>query len=427
MPAERVDHPADVAQPGESRHSHFPCFDGLRAIAATAVLVHHAGFATGYSVNGRFGEFLAHGDSGVSVFFLISGFLLYRPFVTAHLSGRRPLQSDRFWWRRFLRIIPGYWAALIGIYLIFGFGKGSLHSPGDFFAYFGLAQIYDTTRFFHGVNQAWSLATEISFYAFLPLYAWGIRKLAARWQHRMRVEVLGLVALAVTCVVWRLAWWAYDPFWQHVGGGIQRGAKAPFAALATLYWLPSHFDLFAMGMGLALVSAWIAHRGTVPRLIERVGRVPELWWALAAITYWVVCTRVGLSRNLVVLNGGEYFVRQTLYGLTGFFLLIPAVFGNQEQGLVRRFLRWAPVAYVGLVSYGVYLWHQAWIGYIREHWLGQKTQFGGPLVPLLVIAFTFTLLTATASYYLLERPVLRFKDRPPWRRRASRATALAPV
>src|SRR5581483_7751680 len=83
----RADHPADARQPGESRHSHFPCFDGLRAIAATAVLVHHAGFATGYSVNGRFGALFAHGDAGVSVFFLISGFLLYRPFVASHLSG----------------------------------------------------------------------------------------------------------------------------------------------------------------------------------------------------------------------------------------------------------------------------------------------------------------------------------------------------
>lgn len=428
MPTERVDHPADATQPGESRHSHFPCFDGLRAIAATAVLVHHAGFATGYSVNGRFGAYFAHGDSGVSIFFLISGFLLYRPFVAAHLSDRAPLPADRFWWRRFLRIVPGYWAALIGIYLIFGFGKGALHTPGDFLAYFGLTQIYDTTRFFYGVNQAWSLATELSFYAFIPLYAWGIRRIAARRpQRRVRVEVLGLASLVVVCVVWRLAWWAYDPFWQHVGGGVQRGRQAPFSALATLYWLPSHFDLFAMGMGLALVSAWIAHRGTVPRFIERVGRVPELWWALAAITYWAVCTRVGLPRNLVVLDGGEYFVRQTLYGLTGFFLLIPAVFGNQEQGLVRRFLRWAPVAYVGLVSYGVYLWHQAWLGFVREDWLGQKAPFSGPVVPVLIIAFTFTLLTATVSYYLLERPVLRFKDRPPWRRRASRATALAPA
>jgi peptidoglycan/LPS O-acetylase OafA/YrhL len=69
------------------------------------------------------------------------------------------------------------------------------------------------------------------------------------------------------------------------------------------------------------------------------------------------------------------------------------------------------------------LWHQAWLGQAREEWLGYKTLFHGPIITVLVIAFAFTLLTATASYYLIERPVLRFKDRPPWRRRETVAAA----
>jgi peptidoglycan/LPS O-acetylase OafA/YrhL len=411
------EHPADTSQPGRGGRAHFPCFDGLRAIAACAVLLHHAGFATGYSVTGRFGAYLAHGDSGVAVFFLISGFLLYRPFVVAHLDGRTPTAADRFLWRRALRIIPGYWVALVGIYVIFGFGQGTLHSFSDFFAYFGLAQIYDTTRFFHGVNQAWSLATEISFYLFLPLYAWIIRRVAARrTERRVRVEVFGLVLLVVICVVWRLAWFSYDPFWHRYLAHRHSTSTAPFSALATQYWLPTHFDLFALGMGLAVLSAWVARRGSAPRLVARVGQRPALCWTLAAVTYWVVCTRVGLPRTLVPLTGTQLFVRQALYGLTAGFLLLPAIFGGQRQGLVRRFLCWGPVAYVGLVSYGIYLWHQAWIGQVREDWLGQPVLFHGPIVPVIVIAFTFTMLTATASYYVVERPALRLKDQPPWRR-----------
>jgi len=416
-PADRPDHPADVAQPGESAHSHFPCFDGLRAIAASFVLLHHAGFATGYSVNGRFGEYLSHGDSGVSIFFLISGFLLYRPFVNAHLSGRKPTKAETFLWRRALRIFPAYWIALIGIYVIFGFQKGALHTPGDFLAYFGLTQIYDTTRFFYGVNQAWTLATEISFYLFIPVYAVVIRRVAARRpERRVKVEVLGLVTLVAICVVWRLAWYAYDPFWQRLGPGFRAGHQAPFSALATLYWLPTHFDLFALGMGLAVVSVWASRRTSVPAVLEWVGRNAIVCWSAAVFCYWLVCTQVGLPRNLVTLTGTQYFVRQTLYGLMAFFLLLPAVFGDQRQGIIRRALCWAPVAYIGLVSYGVYLWHQAWLGYIREHWLGQTRQFSGPLIPLVLIAFAYTVGTATISYFVIERPLLRFKDRPPWRR-----------
>jgi peptidoglycan/LPS O-acetylase OafA/YrhL len=94
------------------------------------------------------------------------------------------------------------------------------------------------------------------------------------------------------------------------------------------------------------------------------------------------------------------------------------VFGNQDQSLVRRFLRWTPVAYFGLVSYGVYLWHQAWLGYVRETWLG-KPEFSGSITVLVVIATACSVVTATGSYYLVERPMLRFKDRPPWRRRSA--------
>jgi len=406
------DHPADPSQPGPERHRHFSGFDGLRALAAGAVLLHHAGFQTGYGINRRFGELLAHGDAGVSIFFLISGFLLYRPFVERHLSDDSASALGAFWWRRALRIFPGYWVALIGVYLIFGFGQGELSTAGDFVTYFGLTQIYDTTRYFYGVNQAWTLATELSFYLFLPLYALGIRAIARRRPARkVRIEAYGLIVLVVTCVVWRLAWWSYDPFWTRYGPDLPHPTgPAPFSALATQYWLPSHLDLFAMGMLLALVSAWVAHNGATPKFIRQVAAVPWLWWMLAAATYWVVSMNVGLPRNLVPLTGTQYFLRQFLYGLMAFFLLLPAVFGEPRRGLIRKFLVWTPVAYIGLVSYGVYLWHQAIIGYVRENWLGQTIEFQGALLPVIVIAGSLTVAIATLSYYLIERPVLRWKN-----------------
>jgi peptidoglycan/LPS O-acetylase OafA/YrhL len=227
----------------------------------------------------------------------------------------------------------------------------------------------------------------------------------------------------LVCIVWRLAWYASDPFWQRFGAGGQGLKQAPVAALATLYWLPTHFDLFALGMGLALVSAWAARQPTVPRLIVRIGRMPGLWWGLAGFTYWVVSSRVGLPRDLTLLTGGQYFMRQTLYGLMALFLLMPAVFGDQRVGAIRRFLCWGPIAFAGLVSYGIYLWHQAWIGQVREDWLGQRQLFRGPVIVVIVVAFGYTIATATLSYYLIERPLLRFKDRPPWRR----ATAATPA
>ena len=89
-------------------HNRFPCFDGLRAIAALAVVVYHV--TTIYNI-----ETLHYdtwqwtqrlGNFGVSTFFLISGFLLYRPYVAAHFSGRPTPRLIPFWGRRALRIYP---------------------------------------------------------------------------------------------------------------------------------------------------------------------------------------------------------------------------------------------------------------------------------------------------------------------------------
>jgi peptidoglycan/LPS O-acetylase OafA/YrhL len=419
----KVDHPADTHQPASRGHVHFPAFDGLRAIAAGAVLLHHAGFQTGYGPNRRFGQLLAHGDAGVSIFFLISGFLLYRPFIAAHLDDRKPTSADRFWWRRVLRIFPAYWVAVIVIYVAFGFAQGALHGPRDVLTYFGLFQIYDPRRFFNGINQAWSLSTEISFYLFIPFYAWAIRKVAQRLAGRvskLRVEVIGLVVLYLTSIAWRVGWYLYDPYWQRYDvTRPQNLFPAPHAALATQYWLPSFLDLFAMGMGLALVSVWIVKRGVVPRVVAAIGRHPGLCWLAAACTYGIVCFAVGLPRDLTPLTGKQAMVRQLLYGLTAFFLLLPAVFGPQDRGLVRKFLCWAPMAYLGLISYGVYIWHEAWIAQVFK-WFGY-TVFDAPIIPVVLVGGALTILTASASYYLVERPALRFKDRPPWRRRRSPA------
>src|SRR3954468_10008623 len=99
-----------TAPPG---HPRFPAFDGLRAIAALSVLVvHTAGDAGTMYQPGRGGALLAHLDVGVTIFFLISGFLLYRPFAAARLSRRPRPDLRRYGVARVLRIVPAYWLAL---------------------------------------------------------------------------------------------------------------------------------------------------------------------------------------------------------------------------------------------------------------------------------------------------------------------------
>ena len=96
-----------------SAGTYFPAMDGYRAVAALAVLLAHVALLSGIvRTNTTFGPYLARADVGVSVFFLLSGFLLYRPFVAARLAGRPSGSLGGYVRRRALRIIPAYWFAL---------------------------------------------------------------------------------------------------------------------------------------------------------------------------------------------------------------------------------------------------------------------------------------------------------------------------
>jgi peptidoglycan/LPS O-acetylase OafA/YrhL len=387
---------------------HFPCFDGLRTIAVLSAIMTHVGFVTGATAQAHYGVYLAHLEIGPALFFLISGFLLYRTYVAGSFTDRGPVPAGQFWWRRALRIFPAYWLALTVLIVAFG-----LHVSGlrDLVTYYGLLQIYDTHRFLGAIPQAWTLCTEVSFYAFLPLYAWVLRRIGRgrRLEVRLRVELAGAAALITLCYVYRSAVYAIDG--RHAVGRI------------ATHWLPGYLDVFGIGIGLAAISAYVAIRGTPP-ILEWVGRVPWLWWILAAGCYWLIAQALGLPRSPQPQNtpiGWQADQQQILQALFAGFACLPAVFGPQDRGLVRAFLRWRPVAYTGLVSYGVYLWHEGWLdkwliwaGRPNVLQLNEQVHLQRTTYPLILgLTVLSSLAMATLSYYLVERPVLRLKDHAP--------------
>jgi peptidoglycan/LPS O-acetylase OafA/YrhL len=372
----------------------FVCFDGLRAIAATAVIVQHVGFQTGASYRYRtLGPFLARMDSGVSLFFLISGFLLYRPFVAANLSGTKTPTTGGFYRRRVFRIFPAYWLALSFMALFLG-----LHvlGAGGAARFYTLTQIYTTRNhlYLRGINQAWSLATEISFYLFLPVYAWVIARLSTRRppDQRWRIELAGLVAIGLGGLGFRAFVDLGQPSWHTIG----------------VYWLPSYLDLFAIGMVLALAQVAVQD-GAFRRVVDAIGRHPAICWMFGAITLWAVAELAGLPRGLETISGGRELLKHTLYGTLAFFLLLPAVFGPETKGRIRGSLRWRPIAYVGLVSYGIYVWHEALLGQLRS-WVGTPL-FLGNFYAYLLATFAFSVVVAAISWHLVERPILAWVRR----------------
>jgi peptidoglycan/LPS O-acetylase OafA/YrhL len=385
----------------------------LRAIAAITVVGVHSAFVSGLTPRDpAIGIYTARLEAGVAVFFLISGFLLYRPFVVAHLRGAPKPATGAFWLRRCLRIVPAYWVALTASFLLLG--RATI-GPGGWKAYLShylFAQIYFPDQRLHGLTQAWTLCVEMSFYLALPLYAAAIGARRARRGPRRRLgaEVFGLVALVGVSVAWRLFVYAHGP-------------NSLSAAMAV--WLPAELDLFALGMGLAVISAWTREWGE-PRWLSYAA-VPWISWALAGVTFWGIA-HLGTPILPDYVQSDLDLARQTLYGLFALFLLAPAVFGPQDRGLVRRFLCSWPMASLGAISYGIYLWHQTWIDRVLAH-LGPHSLFNLEFWALFFGVLGASIVAASLSYFIVERPALRLKRRVDWwrpagahRRRRTRTT-----
>jgi peptidoglycan/LPS O-acetylase OafA/YrhL len=368
-------------------------FDGLRAIAALLVVVVHVGAASGFTFRSSLGQYTSRGEIGVSVFFLISGFLLYRPFAAAALAGRPGPNVRSYLVRRALRIVPLYWVALIVTYLFTGWA--SVHGVSGFLENALFLQVYSRQWVFHGITQAWSLCIEVTFYLALPLWAAWMRRMDRRGGRPhdpaavLRRELAALAVLYVASILFRL-WVVAAPT------GPTETARS---------WLPSWSDHFALGMALAVTGAYVAETGALPKVLRWLTKPgADLFsWVVAAFMFWLVATKVGLDTNPLAVGGaGTDVAREILYGLFGLFLLLPAVFGRPRTGAVRRLLASHVLSLIGLVSYGIYLWHQLVVRELQAHTSWKVLD--APFLPLLATAVVVVIAVSTVSYIFVERP-----------------------
>ncbi len=365
-----------------------PLVDGLRACAALLVLATHVAYQTGEVSRGVFGAVLGRFDLGVALFFVISGFVLYRPWSVAARTGREGPRLRTYLRRRSARILPAYWVVLLLVVLTTARGA----SAGDVLSNIGLAQVYSDSLL-PGYTQTWSLCTEIAFYAVLPPLAGtlvGRGGSTYRWQRETSV----LVALAV------LAW-----VWTAVAA---TGSITPWAGT----WLTGHLDWFAVGMLLA--SAW-AHRavhptGRVAALLDDVGGHPWGLLALGAGLFWLATTPLAGPLTLDVSTPTAAVVKEVLYGAISGLVVLAAIAGPQTSGPFAAVLGHPVAQDLGRISYGLFLVHLVAIE-AALRLLGREA-FAGFFWPVLVVTVVLSVAGATASWWLVERPALRWAHRP---------------
>jgi peptidoglycan/LPS O-acetylase OafA/YrhL len=398
--------PAVAPPPGNPR---FALFDALRAIAVLAVMVFHVCLLSGALERPVLGDTAVQlGALGPIVFFAISGFLLYRPWVAARAAGEPAPATGRYARRRALRILPAYWVALT-VLAVFPGITGVF--TGDWWRYYLFLQAYDVRTLGLGIPVAWTLCVEVAFYIALPFWALLMRRLRVGAGPRawLRTELLALGLLTAAAVAIQIA--ASRQAVSHLAAQSLLGQAA---------WL-------GLGMALAVASVAASERGTPIRI---VGARPGLCWvgALAAFAALAILHRDvnGLLSLVATLQTRQPFA-ETVAGiaLTAaviVLLLSPAVFGTDAGGFPRRVLAAAPLAWLGVISYGVYLWHLTIAEFLarpalpaqyKTEGLDLAAQIPFAVTPILfILTLALSCAVAAASYRWIELPALRRKERP---------------
>ena len=330
-----------------------PGFNGMRAIAAIGVFLYHSLWRT--AALRPAGRVLAHGDVGVEIFFVMSGFLVARPVVAHCVAGAKPVAFVDFWRKRIARIWPAYLVALAGALVV---GVGEIHGVGGWIKHGLLIQSEFADRGGTGLRVAWTLVVEVSFYVvLLPLGAL-VAKAGRRPQDAwvalcIALFVGGSVALAVTSVgATAIPFRVLPPFLPCFAAGmLLAGAEADsssatwsapiLAAVRGVARRPMVCGALAVGLFLGMTVVLPARSTApalglgVPRALQSFGQVAVAFFALAPLALRATPAR-WLEHRVLVSVGGASF---------GFYL-----WHVQVLRLVRPMLQGStPVALAGLL------------------------------------------------------------------------------
>ena len=355
-----------LRSPGAGGRRHVPALDGVRGAAVAVVLLFHAGHLTG-------------GWLGVDLFFVLSGFLI-TALLLEERATRGAISLPGFWARRARRLLPALMLVLLGVglyALIWAAPRELDQIRTDGLATLGyvanwhqIAQGHSYWELFRApspLQHTWSLAIEEQFYLVWPLVVVGVLAWRRSTRAVLVTSVVGVAASFVTMLV------LYRP-----GGDPQR------VYLGT----DTRASSILIGAALAAVVAgrgWPARRG-VRALLEILGLLGlgVLAWAWLSV------------------SGGTPAVYQgLLLGCSAAGALLIAAAAHPREGLVARALSFRPLRALGVISYGVYLWH--WPVYLVVD--RARTGLEGWALTGLRVAITLGI--AAISYRLLEAPIRR--------------------
>lgn len=414
-------------QLGDKRpKTNIAALDGVRAIACLTVLDYHINLMTRdthiWNPTNSSHLFLSAialaGASGVTLFFVLSGFLLFMPYVKAMLFDNDWPATRQFYLRRVLRIIPGYYVALFVMILVIHpeyLQPDHLRDLGLFLTLF-MDSIPETFQKLNG--PFWTLAVEWQFYLLLPL----LSILFAFIVHRVDTGSLRRRIWTLTfCLLGLFAWGLFSRYWGvYFTNHPTETFLVPRPVLNVLMFFLYGYDGkfledFAIGMLVSLCFVYAQHRSFGQRFNRRMRRLSPYLWGVGILLLMLMAMwnfNQGYPHTWAFLDSLHYTFNWLGEGsiALGFGLCVAAIlFG--PVGL-QWFFTLAPLRWLGLISYSLYMWHLPLLIFFMTN-VGYRIEGSG--LPGYGLYLLWALLVIVPISFLLyifvEKPFIKLSDR----------------
>ena len=334
--------------------------DGLRAIAVAIVLLAHAG-----------SPYPRSGGIGVEIFFVLSGFLitgiLSREFVNTGKINRK-----RFYMRRLLRLTPCL-VACIALYAILYF---ILYREFRFdVVAICLTYVANYARAIfdydlNGMGHCWSLAIEEQFYLFWPFVILFLEKTKKNVRHKAVV----LTIFAIALYIYRLI------------------ASQYYSPARIYYALDTHMDGLVMGSALYYYTTMITGYDRKDQLLKCVSYI-----LLPLSVIGLLILMASYTWKDIEMAQFGYFMAS----LASCVIITDLAFS--PYSLIKRFLEYSVLTYIGKISYGLYLYHLPIYYFVRREYV----YLDKPVKLVVMVSMSFII--AIFSYHFYERKFLKFK------------------
>jgi peptidoglycan/LPS O-acetylase OafA/YrhL len=402
------------------KQNNIQVLDGFRCIAILLVIGYHLQQRNPLFVlrftHPQIDALWTFGASGVNLFFVLSGFLLFMPYARALMFQTKWPSIRQFYFRRALRILPAYYVALIIEVVIFAPQYLQPDRWKQLFLFFILFMDSTKTTYQQLNGAFWTLAVEWQFYMLLPLVMLGFSFVLKRLKPSPRLRLGAILGLCFLIVVYGIGM-------RYIGGKYAHKPGENIFVTIVLDLLygtnGKYFENFAIGMAISgcYIYAQYAQSTSFVRWMKRIS--PFVLIAGCSILYFAAVWNYHLADSrgtkflrLAPLDHYYNKLDSTIIALGYGACIFALLFGPK---IWRYPLESKIMQNIAMISYGLYIWHLPFIVFFHDHiqpTLGdlvneQYKLFGTYWACMLLVVFPL----AITTYYLIEKPSITFSHK----------------